>query len=381
MIWRRRIIMKRSLLLLISLVFVVAVTGSAFAQFINGEPIPPPNASFAGTTDIGWDNTFLTNTPYFPKRVGIIAYCADIYHGAGDIGLQSNINNPNGPWAIYGPFTHLGNYGAQNLVDYFGYDDTIDRLRDAQIIDGDLVLPTAQQLIQNFDIVIAYTDNKCGPTLPTNIANSATSALTGFIGTAGKKLILTGFAFSSTLGFGNGIYANGLSPLTKGGPGLAACRRAAAGGPVCEIGTCPATSPNGSGNTCTSAGTPPECRDDVTGQVCTAFQPLPAGGDRACSELLRNVNGPTSSSWATALTQANVAKGATLCFNYDSPDITVPFIAINAARNIIAINSFPPDRDDIQKFWYGCMLGNAVQYFSGDTKRCVNLADPVNCHN
>jgi len=66
-----------------------------------------------------------------------------------------------------------------------------------------------------------------------------------------------------------------------------------------------------------------------------------------------------------------------LCFNYEAPNDTVPFIAINQTRNIIAINSFPPDRDDIQKFWYGCMLGNAVEYFSGNTNRCNGV---LNCH-
>ena len=53
---------------------------------------------------------------------------------------------------------------------------------------------------------------------PLDPADSASAALTGFTAAAGKKLILTGFAFSSTLGFGNGIYGAGLSPLTKGGP-------------------------------------------------------------------------------------------------------------------------------------------------------------------
>jgi len=364
--------MKKKLVLLIALVFVAAIAGNALAD----QPIPPPTPNWSGTTDIFWKDA--DNQPgvqIYPKRVGILAYCADLYHNAGDVGLQPGVPQGSGRRN----FDYLGQYGAQNVVDYLGYDDTIDRLRDAQIIDGDLVMPTGTQLINNFDIIIAYTDNKCGQPIPNQIANAAGAALSQFITAPGKKLILTGFAFSNTIGFGNAIFGAGQSPFTKGGPGLAACRRAAAGGPVCEIGTCPAANP-ATGNPCTLAGTPPECRDDVTGQVCTAFQPLPSGGDQACSELLRNVNGPTSSSWATALTSANVAAGATLCFNYDSPNSLVPFVAINAARNIIAINAFPPDRDDIQKFWFGCMLGNAVQYFSGDTKRCQNLADPLNCH-
>jgi len=120
-----------------------------------------------------------------------------------------------------------------------------------------------------------------------------------------------------------------------------------------------------------------------TGVYCTQYQPVVGGvlgtnnADQACREFLNAVNGPTSSSWATALTQANVARGASLCINYDvdvntpgDPATANPFIAINAARNIVAINSFPPDAVDIQKFWYGCLLGDVVQYLSGDTTRC-----------
>ena len=323
------------------------------------------------------------------KRVGIIAYCADMYHNAGDTGLQSNkasiqngFEKSNladladnglldgstsflGNWFTDGPFSNLGQYGAQNVVDYLAYDDGIDRARDLQLIDGDLVQPTGQQLINNFDIVIAYTDNKCGEPIPAQIANQAAGALNGFLSAPDKKLILTGFAFSSTLGFGNAIYGAGRSPLTKGGPDNAACTREA----PCVIGTCPAG--------CSVRGNPPECFDDETNAVCTVYQPNDGevlgtnnANDLACRELLNNVRGPTSSSWATALTGANVAPGASLCMNYDTPDPTVPFAAINANRNIVAINAFPPDAEDIQKFWFGCILGNVVQYLSGDTSRC-----------
>jgi hypothetical protein len=379
--------MKKSLLLLIALVAVIAVAGSAYSQ-VPDEPIPPPDATWAGTTDIFWkfaDNN-PNNVPIYPKRVGIVAYCADLYHNAGDVGLQPG--QPAGSGRRF--FDYLGQYGAQNIIDYLAYDDNIDRLRDAQIIDGDLVLPTAAQLIQNFDIVIAYTDNKCGQPIPTAIADSAAAALAGFMAPTtpahDRKLILTGFAFSNSIGFGNAIFAQGLSPLKKGNPGgLAGCRRAAAGGPVCGIGSCAGLT--GSDNLpCTAQqpcpGCPAECRDQTTNtETCglPTYQPLPAVPDLACSEFLNNVNGPTSSSWATALTSADVdtAGNATLCFNYDSPDASVPFIAINAARNIIAFNTFPPDREDIVKFWYGCMFGNAIQYLSGDTNRC---GGSLTCH-
>lgn len=336
----------------------------------------------------GTDDTLFMGDQDTRKRVGIIAYCADMYHNAGDTGLQSNkvnirdggakfglaalVETPLGNWLLDGPFDNLGQFGAQNVIDYLAYDDGIDRVRDLQLIDGDLIMPTSRELIANFDIIIAYTDNKCGEPIPTSISIPAATALQQFIASPGKKLILTGFAFSSTLGFGNQLYTGGRSPLTKGGPeNFEACTR----DPFttgCFVGTCPTG--------CTNVGNPPECQDEG-GNICTVYQPVGGGvlgtnnPDQACREFLNNVRGPTSSSWATALTSANVAPGASLCLNYDDgpvngEDTGVPFAAINAARNIVAINAFPPDAVDIQKFWFGCLLGDVVQYLSGDTQRC-----------
>jgi hypothetical protein len=372
-----------------ALVAALGPTGAG-AQFL-----PPPNASWAGTTPVQFQNA-PDGTPIPAKRIGIVAYCADLYHNAGDTGLQSNKASIDdggqkralanlaaglpadgsggegflGNWFTDGPYSRLGHVGAQNIADMLAYDDGIDRIRDIQVINGSLLLPTATQLIQNFDIVIAYTDNKCGQPIPTAIANSAANALAGFIAVPGKGLLLTGFAFSSSIGFGNAIFANGLSPLTRGGPGLATCTRDA----PCMIGSCSGlTAPDGT--TCTPQGAPALCKDQ-SGTFCGQpnYQPL-AGpdGDFACGNMLPSVNGPTSSSWATALTPANAARGATLCFNYDNADGTptnVPFLAINARRNIVAVNGMPADSNDIQKFWYSCLVGNVIQFLSGDRNRC-----------
>ncbi len=366
--------MKKKLVFLIALVFVAGIVGSALA---------------AGTNE---DFSIVSANR---QRVGIIAYCADMYHNAGDTGLQAgkvSVRNgdlkglisplPQPPLYLDGPWDNLGQFGAQNLVDYFSYDDGIDRERDLMLIDGDLVLPTGTQLINNFDIIVAYTDNKCGEPIPAQIANSAAGALNQFISQPNKKLILTGFAFSSTLGFGDRIYAS--SPLTKGGPGNATCTR----DNPCFVGSCPSA-------TCSNVPTPkgPECLDNLTGAVCTEYVPVVGGVlgtnnavDQACREFINNVNGPTSSSWATALTGANVAAGASLCINYVDSNVDgvatgVPFLAINAARNVVAVNAFPPDAVDIQKFWYGCILGDVVQYLSGDTHRCVDDGkDNTFCH-
>ena len=90
--------------------------------------------------------------------------------------------------------------------------------------------------------------------------------------------------------------------------------------------------------------------------------------------MLSLVNGPTISSWATALTEADVDPTATLCFNYDIDrgGEPLPFLAINADRNIVALNTFPPDANDINKFWYQCQVGNAIQYAAGNRTKCAD---------
>ena len=94
------------------------------------------------------------------------------------------------------------------------------------------------------------------------------------------------------------------------------------------------------------------------------------------------VNGPTISSWATALTLDDVDPRATLCFNYDNLEgPPLPFLAINEDRNIVALNTFPPDAHDINKFWYQCQVGNAIQYAAGNRDKCrdergCNSANP-----
>ncbi len=364
-----------------SLVSVLVATISTAAPVSAGEPLwPPPTANWAGTTPIVL--AVRNGDQIFAKRVGILAYCADLYHGAGDTGLQAgkvDVQNSSAkqalqaqfgiigaPWFLDGPFDLMGHYGAQNVADYLAYDDSINRERDVEVIDGSLILPTATQLIQNFDILVAWTDNNCGQPIPTSIANSAANALAGFITVPGKKLILTGFAFSSSIGFGNAIFAAGLSPLKKGGPALdLRCNR----GTPCPIGACPAEF--------FPTGVPAECRDAAGNFAFPTYQPfLGPDTDFACGNMLASVNGPTSSSWATALASpASLASGATLCFNYDIAAPALPFLAINAARNIIAINAFPPDDSDIQKFWFGCILGNALQFLSGDN-RCTTQT----CH-
>jgi hypothetical protein len=272
----------------------------------------------------------------------------------------------------------IGHFGAKNVYDYFLYDDSIDRPSDVVLVDGDREQPTAGELIRNFDVVIAYTDNRCGTPIPAGIATQAGNALAGFIAAPGKGLILTGFAFASSIGLGDAIFAPGLSPIRKGGPALdTTCTRST----PCPIGSCAGlVAPDGT--TCTPQGTPALCLDQ-SGNSCgnAVYQPFSPGApgfrDFTCDNFLINVKGPTSSSWASALTGANVAPNATLCLNYDGAASAVPFLAINRARNIVAFNAFPADSKDIVKFWYGCILGNAFEFLARDgVSRCPGSGCP-----
>jgi hypothetical protein len=347
------------------------------------------------------------------KRVGIVAYCADIAANAGDTGLQAGMSSvadggakqrviddyvfggsPPAPpdnrraWFLDGPRAYVGQVGATNIAHMLMYDDGIDRVRDIQVIDGDLVQPTATQLINSFDVVVAYTDNKCGPTIPTAIANAAASALTTFAQTPGKGLVLTGFAFSNQIGFGNALFGGGLSPIRKSNATLdITCTRDT----PCRLGNCPP--PN---VIVTNHKGFPECQvpqlDEFgnnvvdangnptgTGEIATKYQPFTRTNDLACEHMLAGVRGPTTSSWVTAIAPASLAPGATLCFNYDAAaTTTTPYLAINAARNIVAINAFPADARDIQKFWFSCILANAIEYLAGVKDRCTVPGAP-NC--
>lgn len=296
---------------------------------------------------IGTTEVLLNDLP--AKRLGIVAYCADMAPGADDIGLQDG-----GP--VFRTFDIIGKFGARNILDYYYYDDDIDRPRDVVLVDGDREQPTAETLIQNFDVVLAYTDNKCGIPIPNKIADQAAKALADFAAAPGKGLILTGFAFSSSIGFGKDLFKHGLSPIGRGGPDLVIeCTRET----PCPIGVCP--------DGLVPGVVPPRCLDVETGGSLPSaiFEPHPQGvPNEACDNILINVNGPTSSSWATELTSQDVAADATLCFNYDGVRNDVPFLAINQAQNIIAINAFPADSRDIQKFWFGCVFGNAYEFLA-----------------
>ncbi|UCB56072.1 MAG: hypothetical protein JSW45_05960 [Thiotrichales bacterium] len=357
---------------------------------VNSSRIFVPQAGQVGTSDI-----IERDGREAVARVGVLAYCADIAPNAAALGLMAYQRSAR-DGLVDGAFNRQGQFGAQNLVDMLMYDDGIPRFRDVVLVDGDRDQPTAEELLENFDVIIAYTDRQCGIPIPRGIANQAAQALVQFV-QGGGGLVLTGFAFDSQIGFGDALFRRGLSPFNKTDAGLD--NRCSRPGPLtdpvtgnrvdevpgpCPIGSCPApcspqfpgfpTNPDPSrakicldsgGNRCENTDTIPASFDPL-------FQPFPVTEDKACDHMLSEVDGPTISSWAVALTEADVDTTATLCFNYDinRGGGPLPFLAINADRNIVALNTYPPDAHDINKFWYQCQVGNAVQYSAGNRDKC-----------
>ncbi len=221
--------------------------------------------------------------------VGVLAYCTDL----------------------------TGTFGAQNTVDTLLADG---RFSSVTLVDGDVVMPTAEDLLNNFNVVIAMTDNRCGFPIPQNIADSAASALVGFANMGGGVVLAT-FGFSTTLGFGSALFAPGLSPFQR-----------VQGG-------------NGPSNILVNLNT------------------------SQCSCLTDGVTEPLSSSFSNVVT---LSSGAIPCLFYDI-DSNLPFAAFNQKRNILAINTFPADESDNQQASYRRLIGNAVHCLCQKASRGINF--------
>jgi hypothetical protein len=218
-------------------------------------------------------------------RVGVLAYCTDL----------------------------TGVIGAQNLVNALIADG---RFGSVTLVDGDAVLPTAQYLLNNFDAVIAVTDNKCGIPMPQNIADSAGNALAGFA-QGGGGIVLSSFGYSGMIGFGNAIFTPGLSPFQKGG----------------------ANTFNG-------------------GQVDLSS----VGPDPICQCIFNGVIGPINviSSYSN---EAALSPGATLCASYING---LNFAAVNLAGNIIGLNTFPFEEAQLAQESYRRLVANAILCVCGE---------------
>ncbi len=278
------------------------------------------------------------------KRVAVIGYgtnMASRYSFTGLFAQQYQF-----PW-----FRNESGYeGAGNIIDMLIYDARED-LADVTLIDGDAQRPTANYLLNNFDCVLAFTDNRAGTPLPADIGDSAAQALKGFVKDGeGRGIVLAGFGFSTSIGFGDPIFAQNLSPLRKvQADNDPRCTPAT----PCQIGVCPAG--------CTRDPNTLQCLDDTTGYVCRNMfnvDPHPA-----CQTLFVSVNGPTSSSWANTVT---FTSGALACATYENG---LPLVAISADERVVGLNVFPGDAVDEMKPWFQCLVANAVEFACGIRRR------------
>ena len=208
--------------------------------------------------------------------VGVLAYCTDL---TGSVGAQNTVNT----------LLADGRFGSVILVD------------------GDDTLPTAEDLLSRFDVVIAMTDNRCGSSIP---SNTAADALTSFVQGGGGAVITTfGFSNPNGIGFGDSIFGSNLSPFQQ-----VRVSNASAGS------------------------------IDVTNVSHTAI----------CNALLDGVTSPISSQYANYVA---LSSGATLCASYTNGH---QFLAVNAAENIVGLNTFPASSNDNTQSSYRRLISNAV---------------------
>jgi len=197
----------------------------------------------------------------------------------------------------------------QNTADFLRADG---RYGSVTLIQGDVELPSAQDLLDNFRCVIAMTDQHCGTPLPDHIADGAADALAGYV-RGGGGAVLANFGFSHRpegIGFGAATFEPGLSPFQQGTP-----HWNAPAGPV-----------------------------DVAG----------ASTDPPCDEIMAGVTGSVSSLWANYV---SLSEGATLCASYANGR---DFLAVNAPGNVVGLNTYPANAYDIWWPSYRKLVSNAV---------------------
>ncbi len=235
----------------------------------------PPDAA-GGPSPVVSQSLVLANSG---PRVGVLAYCTNL----------------------------TGNFGAENTVNTLVADG---RFGSVTLIDADAAPPTAEQLAQQFDCVIAMTDNKCGSVL------SPSQPLADYA-LGGGGVVLASFGYSTTIGFDAPIFQTGLSPFQ------------------------PVQGPNA-----------PAGAVDIAGAATTP---------QACADMMAGVTAPAISTFANYV---NLSPGAALCASYMNGRAV---LAINANGNVVGFNSFPAALLDNTQAGYRRLLGNAVRQVCGGT--------------
>lgn len=211
-----------------------------------------------------------------------------------------------------------GIFGAQNTATCLVNDG---RFGSVTLIDGDVVQPTADELLECFDCVITMTDNRCGGNTAPLI--QAGDALAGFANGGGGVVLCT-FGFATGIGFGDAVFAAGLSPFQKVQGG---------NGPFLNT------------------------LDPSTG----------ASDDPACECLFDGLLPPFSSRFSNVVT---LSPGAILCATFTNG---LSAAAINPGGNVIALNTFTAYAVNTNQPDYCRFIANAV---SCVCEVCEPVEDP-----
>ncbi len=270
---------------LLVLVLVIGLDEAHTAQQFAGSPYKPDQALLLSTGNISQKQIpgkEITTAASVSPDVGVLAYCTDL----------------------------TGIFGAQNTVNTLLADG---RFGSVELVDGDVELPTAQDLLDKYDRVIAMTDSRCGEPIPKNIADSGADALAGFA-RSGGGLVIAAFAFSKFpdgIGLGPSLFKPGLSPFQQSGTD-----------------------------------------NEPAGPINLSD----ASTEPACNQLLEGVSGALLSQFAN---DVSLSSEATLCLSYNSG---TQFLAVNKAGNIIGLNTFAANKSDNEQSGYQRLVSNAVFY-------------------
>jgi hypothetical protein len=236
----------------------------------------------AGSQDLPEWKTVLSSAVAYAgepvkPRVGVLAYCTDM----------------------------TGIYGAENAVNALVADG---RFASVTAQDADQNPPTAQQLSDDFDVVLGITDSRCGGTSPSQPLVDYAAA--------GGSVVLGTFGYSSPLDVGFGIGFD--APIF--GPGLSPFQPVSVSNGDYALGV----------DLANASSTPP------------------------CDDMFDNVTGPVVSTFSNFVT---LSPGATLCGSYTNGE---EFLAINEDGNICGLNTFLADADSYTQADYGHLIANVV---------------------
>ncbi len=222
----------------------------------------------------------LAVAPPTARRVGVLAYCAA---------------------------SGSSHHGAQGTADALAGDA---RFSTVTVVDGDAAQPSGADLAQAYDVVLAATDGEC-------MAFAQSGQALADFAASGGAVVLTTFGFAGSpessdgsIGFGDAIFAAGLSPFSRVTP-----ENGAMGGEL-----------------------------DASSVSLTA----------PCAGFFAGVVGPVPLVYSSYV---ELATNATLCASATTGE---ELIAVNQTGNICGFNSFPFDLSLTSVDSYRALLRNLL---------------------